>query len=68
MEIDNSPEDVFKFLDTRIDELKHKYKDIEKKYFKKHKIISKVCIICFDDFHPETEVIQLQCNINHIYH
>lgn len=58
----SQPEDIFKFLETRIDELKFKYKNLERKFAKKHKTISKVCIICFEDFHPDTEVIQLQCN------
>ncbi|CDW90398.1 heavy metal transport detoxification-containing protein [Stylonychia lemnae] len=65
---ENSVEDIFRFMDQRIDELKFRYKDLKRRFDRKKKPISLVCIICFDDFQPLSEVIQLQCNTNHIYH
>lgn len=49
-----APEDIFQLLETRLDELLHSYRSIVKKFDKKHKIAPKLCIICFEEFHPET--------------
>eukprot|EP00347_Sterkiella_histriomuscorum_P019349 403341981 len=52
---ESQPEDIFQFLETRIEELKFKYKNLQRRFAKKNKTISKMCIICFEEFHADTE-------------
>ena len=64
----DNQDDFFAFLEQRIEELKFKYGDLEKQFARRRKQIPRLCIICFEDFEREKEVIQLSCNKNHIYH
>ncbi|TNV76709.1 hypothetical protein FGO68_gene16386 [Halteria grandinella] len=64
----NNKDDIFAALQTRVDELKRKYSDIEREFSRKKKQIPVMCPICMDNFDSSQQVIQLTCNKNHIFH
>lgn len=52
-----APEDIFQQLETKLDELRYKYGRLVRRFERKKKQAPKMCVICFEDFQPETDVI-----------
>lgn len=52
-------DDIFGGLDQRINELKIKFSTAEKYFLRKKRIAPTMCIICFEEFKSDGEVIQL---------
>ena len=64
----DNKDDIFAMLGQRITDLKFTYSSIDKYFRKRGTHAPPTCIICFENFDQETEVIQLECNKSHIYH